>query len=317
MSGAPQGRDVVVIGASAGGVEALTRLLAALPAHFPAAVFTVLHMNPHWPSQLPRVFGRDTLLPVAFAVHGEPVERGRVYVAPPDNQMMIRGDRLHVVRGPKENGHRPSVDALFRTAAASYGGRVIGVVLTGYQNCGTAGLMSIKARGGVAVVQSPDQAMARDMPQSAVDNVAVDHVVSLDEIAPLLGRLVREPPGPAAPVVPGTVAQLEGDEPGQPAEIVCPVCYGSMTQARLNGYESFRCHVGHVFSLDDLSAEQSESVERALWAASRALEESAALAYRMSAIATGDMRLRHEEQAQAQVANAELIRSIILGGKKL
>lgn len=314
MTATAHRRDVVVIGASAGGVEAIGRVLGGLPEGLAASVFVVLHMNPYWPSKLPQVFARHTRLPVGFAIHGEPIEHGRVYVAPPDNQLMLRAGYLHVVRGPKENGHRPSVDALFRTAAAAFGSRVIGVVLTGYQDCGTAGLMSIKARGGTAVVQSPEEAFAKDMPASAVEHAKVDHVVPVGEIPEVLQRLIAEPAGPTLPVG-GAIAQLEGDAPGVPVELVCPLCSGAMTETTVNGYQSFRCHVGHAFSLSDVASEQAESVERAMWAASRALEESAALERRLALASMGDMKGRHEEKEQAQLANAQLIRSLILGNK--
>ncbi|MBK7862618.1 MAG: chemotaxis protein CheB [Archangiaceae bacterium] len=308
---ASAGHDIVVMGASAGGVEALGHVLAGLPEHLGAAVFTVLHMHPGWPSQLPQVFARSCRLPVDFGVHGEPIVTGRVYVAPPDNQLMVRGGRLQVMRGPKENGHRPSIDALFRSAASYCGARVVGVVLTGYQDDGTGGLISIKARGGLAVVQSPETAEASSMPQSVLDHVHADYVVPLGEMAALLTRLVAEPAGPELPLT-GASALPEA---GVPVELVCPVCNGSMTQADLEGYQAFRCSVGHVFSLDDVANEHSESVERALWAALRALEESAALSRRLTATSSGELRERHAEKARAQRQNAELIREIIAGAR--
>src|SRR5262245_25058272 len=152
------GHDILAIGASAGGFDALSKVVAGLPADLPAAVFVVLHTSPTMPSILPELLAKRGPLPAMHAVHGQRFENGRIYVAPPDNHLLVRPGYVQVVRGPKENGHRPSVDVLFRSAAASYGPRTIGVVLTGYLDCGTAGLLSIKARGGIGVAEDPQTA---------------------------------------------------------------------------------------------------------------------------------------------------------------
>jgi two-component system chemotaxis response regulator CheB len=242
-------------------------------------------------------------------MHGEATVPGRIYVAPPDNHLMLRPGYLHVVRGPKENGHRPAVDALFRTAATVYGPRVIGVVLTGYLDCGTAGMLSIKARGGLAVVQDPRDASVSDMPQSVVEHVEVDHIAPLRDIPGLLSRLASEPAGAAPAHLPGALMELEGDEPGVAAEIVCPSCQGKLTESALNGFQVFRCHVGHAFSLESVAAEQADEIERALWAAVRALEEGAALSRRLAAGASGHLRQRFEEKEAAQAQQAHVIRN--------
>jgi two-component system chemotaxis response regulator CheB len=313
MAGNGKHRDIVVIGASAGGVEALTQLIAGLPADLPASVFVVLHIHPDSPSLFPRLLNRRSALPAAHAVHGEMIAPGRVYVAPADNHLMLRSGYMDVVRGPKETGHRPSVDALFRTAAKAYGPRVIGVVLTGYRDCGTAGLMSIKARGGVAVVQDPADAAVPDMPASAMKHVAVDQVATLAEMPALITKLVSEPPGLAPAAVPQAIRQVEGDELGTPSEVVCPSCNGKLTEVEVDGFPVFRCHVGHAFSLRTLAVEQADQVERALWAASRALEESASLAERMANTASGDMEQRFRERHESLIQQARVIRQIILG----
>src|SRR5438067_9132194 len=167
--------DTIVIGASAGGVEVLLKLAGALPADLPASIFLVIHTLPGHRSELPELLSRRGPLPARHPMHGEKIAPGHIYVAPPDNHLLLRQGSMEVVRGARENGHRPAADALFRSAAAAYGPRVIGVVLSGYQNCGTAGMMSIKARGGLAVVQDPETATAPDMPTSVIDKVPVDH----------------------------------------------------------------------------------------------------------------------------------------------
>lgn len=309
-------RDVIVIGASTGGLEVLLGLVSELPADLPAAVFVVVHRSAEAPDLLPELLSARGRLPARHPLHGQKIEHGNIYVAPADNQLLLRQGSVAVVRGPKENGHRPAVDALFRTASSAYGPRVIGVVLSGYQDCGTAGMMSIKSRGGVSVVQSPETATAPDMPRSVIARVPVDHVVHPRELAQLLTLLTSRAPGPAREPEP-FVAQLEGSVPGQPAEVVCPICQGVLTQSDPSAFEHFRCHTGHSFSMESLVREQAEGMERALWAAVRALEESAALSRRLAVSEKSDLRLRFREKASTQSEQADLIRQILLGGSLL
>jgi two-component system, chemotaxis family, protein-glutamate methylesterase/glutaminase len=311
------GHDIVAIGASAGGVAAVRSLLRGLPKDFPAAIFVVIHVSPHGPSALPRIFSRAGPLPARHPADGEPIRPETVYVAPPDRHLLIRPGRILLSRGPQENHTRPAVDPLFRSAALAYGPRVIGVVLTGYLDCGTAGLLSIKARGGVAIVQDPRDAEVPEMPASAIRHATVDHVAALRDIPALLGRLVEEPAAPWPKHLVGTLAEVEGDEPGVGAEIVCPICQGRLTETHINGYQMFRCHVGHAFSLESVAAEQAEEVERALWSAARALEESATLSARLATTSRGELRHRFAEREQTQIRDAELIRQILLSGGTL
>lgn len=306
--------DILVVGASTGGIEALGQLVAGLPADLPAAVFVVLHMQPGFASVLPEMLARRGPLRATHAIHGEPIMPGRIYLATPDNHLTLRPGFVQVVRGPKENGHRPSIDALFRTASVAYGSRVIGAVLTGYLDCGTAGLLSIKARGGIAVVQDPRDAEVPAMPNSAIRHAPVDHVVPIRDMPALVTRLVGEPAGPRPGHLPGVIGEVEGDEPGVGSDIVCPICHGRLTETEVNGYHSFHCHVGHAFSLESVAAEQAEEVERALWSAARALEESAALSGRLAARHRGEMQQRFAEKEEAQMRDAELIRRILLSG---
>jgi two-component system chemotaxis response regulator CheB len=294
----------------------LLDLVAELPRDLPAAVFVVLHRAPMESDHLPELLSGRGPLPAVHPLHTERVERGKIYIAPPDKQLLLRPGRVDVVRGPRENGHRPAVDALFRTASASYGPRVIGVVLSGYQDCGTAGMMSIKARGGVSVVQSPESAKAPDMPQSVLRRVPVDHIVHPRELASLLVRLASEPAGPERQPD-GVVGRLEGAAPGDPTPVVCPICQGVLTEAHAGAFEHFRCHVGHAFSMESLVREQSESLERALWAAVRVLEESSGLSRRLAFRESGDLHQRFSEKARTQIEQADLIREILLRGGTL
>jgi two-component system chemotaxis response regulator CheB len=235
------GRDILVVGASAGGVEALTELARGLPADLPAAVFMVLHVPPHATSVLPRILSRAGRLPTAHAREGEPIRPGRIYVAPPDHHMLLRRGYVYLARGPRENSHRPAVDPLFRTAARAYDGRVVGVLLSGALDDGTAGLAAIKRRGGIALVQDPDEALFSGMPRSAIENVEVDHVVSLAGMAGLLSRLACEPVAEETKErVPDEMEQETQIEafalsaienrvhPGTPSTFGCPECGGTL-----------------------------------------------------------------------------------------
>jgi two-component system, chemotaxis family, protein-glutamate methylesterase/glutaminase len=308
--------DVDVIGASAGGVEILLDMAGKLPLDLAASLFVVVHLSPDHPSTLPELLSNRGPLRAIHPLHDEAIRPGMIYVAPPDNHLQLRPGTIEVVRGPRVNGHRPAVDVLFRTAAAAYGSRVIAVVLSGYQDCGTAGMMSVKSRGGISVVQDPATAAAPDMPRHVIDRVKVDHIVTPGDLASVLTRLVAAPPGPTGQPT-SFVQQIEGTELGQRAEVVCPICEGVLTEAQPGVFQHFRCHVGHAFTLESLVREQSEELERVLWAAVRALEESAALAQRVSGHETGDLRARFAEKAQTHAQQAHYIRMLLLHGKSL
>lgn len=308
--------DVVVIGGSAGAVDVLLNLVGELPPNLPASLFVVVHTQPTSENLLPQLLSRRGPLPATHPLHGEKILPGRIYVAPPDNQLLVRPGLMEVVRGPRENGQRPAVDALFRTAAQAYGPRVIGVVLSGYLDCGTAGMMSVKARGGLCVVQSPETAVARNMPQRVIDRVACDHTTDPLELPGLIARLVHTPAGPGREVD-GEVQRIEGNGAGSPAELVCPTCQGVITEAQAGAVQVFRCHVGHTFSLESLVREQSEEMERALWAAVRSLEEGAALAARLGYDDPGGLGHRFDEKARTQRSQADVIREILLHGRRL
>lgn len=288
---AEAGRDIIVVGASAGGVQALQRLAAGLPADLPAAVFIVLHVWPDSPSMLAPILERCGPLPAKEAVDGEGIQHGRIYIAPSDLHLFVDSGRVHVVRGPKENRTRPAINPLFRSAAAAYRNRVIGVILTGTLDDGSAGLWAIKQCGGIAIVQSDPQ--FGEMPRSALENVQVDFHVPLDQIPPLLARLAREPLDgvPSAPV-PEIVrfnnqgAKMENngislDAIGPRSAFSCPECNGALWELD-EGRLQYRCHVGHAFSAEVLNEAQNGTIEQSLWSALRGLKESAALDERLA-----------------------------------
>ena len=280
---------IVVVGASAGGVEALADLAASLPDDLAAAVFVVLHLPATGTSALPEILRRHGPLPAAHVNDGEPIRPGRIYVAPPDHHVLVRTGHVHLSRGPRENGHRPAIDPLFRSAAREYATEVIGVVLSGALDDGTAGLLAIKSRGGVAVVQQPTDALYPGMPGNALEHVQVDHVVAAASIGKLLTRLVADlldAPREPAPTGMRVEVEMEGfapeafesNHPGRPSGFSCPDCNGVLWQIKDGGPERYRCRVGHAWSPESLLSQQSEALEAALWVALRSLEERAALA---------------------------------------
>jgi two-component system chemotaxis response regulator CheB len=323
------GRDIIVIGASAGGVGALSGVIEYLPPDLPAAVFVVLHLAPHGRSALPSILGRSGCLPASHPTNGEAIEPGRIYIAPPDHHLAIDGDKVILSRNASENGHRPAIDVLFRTAARAFGQRVVGVVLTGNLDDGTAGLAAIKRCGGAAVVQDPSEADYPSMPESAIANVKVDHVLALGDIGPMLDRLAREP-RPAIPADCGTVEEEPYDmgvndkdtggpgPAGEPSGFTCPDCGGALYERPGEKPLHFRCRTGHAFSPESLIAKQSDSLDAALWAALRSLEENAAMARRMAKRARehdNEMsRRRYERRAHDAETHAKLLRSMLETG---
>ncbi len=302
------GHDIIIVGASAGGVEALVKLVHDLPADLPAAVFVVLHIPADPPSLLPAILSRAGALPAVHPVDNTKIERGCIYIAPPDHHMLLELDHICVIRGPKENRHRPAVDPTLRSGALAYGPRVIGVILTGALDDGTAGLLAVKRHGGTAVVQDPKDALYPSMPQNAIEYVDVDYIVPLSQMAALLKRLVDETTADEAMYpVPQDMnnevsaaamsrnASNEHEHIGIPSVYSCPECGGVLWEIQDNGLLRFRCRVGHAFTSETMLAQQDEALEEALWTALKTLEEHASLTQRMlkHAYQRGHERLAH------------------------
>jgi two-component system, chemotaxis family, protein-glutamate methylesterase/glutaminase len=320
---------VVVVGASAGGVEALKRLVAELPADLDAAVVVVLHIPTRSTSVLPEILDRATPFRARSAEDGDVLEAGVVYVAPPDRHVLVRGDRLQVVRGPRENGHRPAIDPLFRSAAATRGNEVIAVVLTGVLDDGSAGVVAVSRHGGTVVVQDPADAAFPDMPAHAIADDSPEAILPLDEIATFLAKTVREPP----PRHEGSEAMSDDDQletdyaalqrdaiarpnpPGELAPFGCPDCGGVLTEVDDEQLIRFRCRVGHAYSADVLLECQEETVEQALFTALRALEERADLSRRFARRLRRNDLGRRAELAEEDAVNderqAEVVRQLL------
>jgi two-component system chemotaxis response regulator CheB len=302
-------------------------LVAGLPVDFPATVLVVLHVPTAGTSALPVILDRSGPLPVRHARDGDKLLRGHVLVAPPDQHLIVYDDAVTLSRGPKENGHRPAVDVLFRSAAKVLGSRVIGVILSGALDDGTAGMVAITLRGGIGVVQDPAEALHESMPKSARDAAALDLVMPAKEIPQLLASLVGEwaDDAPAAPSdlmsMEAAMAELDPQavhalsRPGTPAGFACPDCHGSLFQIAEGNLVRFRCRVGHAWSPDSLIARQSSDLESALWMALRSLEEKAALSRELGDRASErGHRLsgeKFDEHAVEALEAAELVRGLI------
>lgn len=283
----------VVVGASAGGISALQGLVGGLPADFPASVFVVVHTAAHTPCVLDEVLGRAGPLPCAYAGDGEHFRAGHIYIAQPDRHLLVEDSVMRVVYGPKENRHRPSIDALFRSAALAYRSRAIGIILSGLLDNGTAGLLAVKKMGGIAMVQDPEEAAFPSMPESALKWVTVDYCLPVSQIASKLDKLVRqervefsELPPPYIQVEKDAAegASLHGTEAemiGQLAPLSCPDCGGSLFEIQEVDHLRFRCIIGHAFSAQSLLYSQTEEVEDALWQTVQVMEGHAILLERM------------------------------------
>ncbi len=305
--------DLVVIGASAGGVETLTHIIGDLPDELPATVCIVVHIAPTSPSALAHILARATSLPCRAARDGEPLILGDILVAPPDRHLEIEDGVAKLTVGPSENGHRPAVDTLFRTAAAARERRVIGVVLTGNQDDGTAGLELIRASGGATIVQDPDDAQYSGMPANALANVSVDAVVPAELIADTIAAMVRGEPLPG-----GVGDSAPADDPEEEGGVsaVCPACGGVLTEQVEAGVTQWQCRVGHRYSPTSLADARAEDAEAALWTAVRALEDRAALLQRMAEKAEmrEQSRSARSFQRRAETASeqAERVRQVLI-----
>jgi two-component system chemotaxis response regulator CheB len=324
-----QHRNIVVIGASAGGLDALKTLVAELPADLPAAFFVVLHTSADSPSLLANILNYAGKLPASEAKDQAAIRTGQIYVAPPDYHLLLERGWMRITRGPKENRFRPAIDPLFRSAAYAFGRQVIGVVLSGMLDDGTAGLWAIKDRGGVAVVQEPREAPYPSMPQSALRYVAVDYRLRMSEMATMLDKLVREPLAAEGELpVSDTLSietkiALEDDalqsgvlRLGKPSLFTCPECQGVLVQIEEGNLVRFRCHTGHAYSQETLLAEVEEAIENSLWSALRTMDEKVLLLEQMAQQAgdpqSNDLARRFVEKAREVAVRSQQVRQFVL-----
>lgn len=322
-------RNIIVIGASAGGFSVLQRLVADLPPDLPAALFVVWHMPPDGQGLLSNVFNRAHTLHAADAVDGEPIALGRIYVAPPDHHLLVEPGCVRVTKGPKEHRFRPAVDPLFRSAAVAYGPRVVGVVLSGALDDGSAGLWAIKQHGGTAVVQDPLDAEVPSMPHNAMRTVAVDYAVPSADLAALLVHLSQESvPAPPEITMDDDKTRIEIRiaaaenaleagvmRLGSPTLYTCPDCHGVLLALRDGEQVRFRCHTGHAFSVDSLLAAVTATTEDQLWSAVRSLDENILLLNHLSdhlaEAQHPSLAAIYYQQANATKAQSQLVRQAL------
>jgi two-component system chemotaxis response regulator CheB len=321
-------RDIIVIGASLGGIDALKALTATLPSDLPAAILIVVHIAPSSPGILPVILQQSGTLSASIPANGEAIRPGHIFVAPPDQHMLLdESGSVRLAHGPKENLARPAIDPLFRSASI-FGSRVIGVILTGGLDDGSAGLWSIKQQGGTALVQHPNDALAPSMPLNAMLRVAVDYCVPLSEIGPLLGRLTKETiPRKEKPLMSEqirteikvasgekmTLAEIK--KLGVPSSFACPECHGVLSQINEQNISRFRCHTGHAYSLQSLLTQYEADTEESLWNTIRSIEERMMLLQK----AAEELRLLDEARSVESLQKAtelegqlEVLRKIVM-----
>ena len=286
---------IVTVGASAGGLNAVSELIAQIPEDLSVSVFIVLHLSKvGMGSFLINRIQKYTSYKCSIGADGEEIEAGHIYLAPADEHILIREGKILIGRGPAENRWRPSIDVLFRSAAASYGNRTIGIILTGYLNDGTAGMSAIKKSGGFCIVQDPNEAEYPDMPLSVIENIEVDYCVKLAEIGPLIKEIMSreaiEGNGVPADVIReaeiaqnvATGVEVITSLPTQPSVFICPDCVGGLWSMKDENLNRYRCQIGHAFSEKDLDLRQSENIESTLWVALRMMEERKTLLKKIS-----------------------------------
>lgn len=305
-------RDIVVIGGSAGSLQVLQTILQSLPWNFAPSIFVVLHTTEDSPGVLPEILNRSSKLPVMYAIHNAEILPSRVYVAPAGQRhLLLDRGTIRLAPGPRENRSRPAIDALFRSASYAYGNQVIGVVLTGNLDDGAAGLLDIKNRGGLAIVQDPDEAVASSMPASAIETTQVDFILPAEQIGPKLVELASTESAEKI----RSISNGEGSMSATGQTYACPECGGVLEECKEGGMLRFRCRVGHIYSPESLLADQTEAVEHALWAAIRSMEEQAQFSDRLADKSRQKKRprlvRRFKEKADASRENANVLRELL------
>jgi two-component system, chemotaxis family, protein-glutamate methylesterase/glutaminase len=310
--------DIIVIGTSAGGIEALTQLLAPIKSSIPASIFIVLHLSPHSSNEaLITILQKNTELTCMTAVHGKHIKKGHVYLAPVNEHLLIKDDHILLVRGARENGFRPAIDATFRSAAANYGSRVIGVILTGLLYDGIAGMEAIKRSGGFTIVQDPQDAEFNELPQNVLQHIEVDYCLPLHEIAVLLSELARRPSDTSISVpedirIEAEIAErmLQSTEVvetlGDRSHFTCPDCGGSLWQLNHGDTIRFRCHTGHAHVAQSLLSEKDKQLEETLWIAMRVLEERKNMLTALAAQNRNDSKNRVADSYQDKIEEAKM-----------
>ena len=319
-------RDILALGASAGGFEALRFLAGEFSPDFPASILMVIHLSSQFRSTLDAILTQAGPLQATFAVDGEKLKRGHIYIAPPARHLLVESEELRLGLGPRENNARPALDPLFRSAALCCGARAIGAVLTGTLGDGAAGLLALKQSGGITVVQDPSDAAYPEMPTTALTRLQPDHVVGLAGMPALFEKLVRQPEGQPVPVAGaieyeveiargGRGSMNEMDRIGRRSVLACPDCHGVMWEIDEGELVRYRCHVGHAYLAEIMSLALDDNLRRAVGSALRALDERISLARNLEKQASGSGRTQiaesWAEKAREFEREAKVIRDSI------
>ncbi|TSD62905.1 chemotaxis protein CheB [Inquilinus sp. KBS0705] len=318
-------KNIIVVGASAGGIKAVSELINKLPADLPIAVFIVIHMSKYsQASVIVKTLGKLTSYKCLIAEDGAAVQAAHIYLAPADRHLLIKTGKAHLIYGPHENRWRPSIDVLFRSAAAAYGSSVIGVILSGLLDDGTSGMSAIKRSGGICIVQEPSEAEYNDMPLNVIHNVAVDHQVLVQDMGYIIADIVSKPQ--AHQPIPDDV-KIEADiterlvsnindlkQLGHHSDFTCPDCGGSLWEIGSNGHKRYRCHTGHVYTAAALLQKQGEEMEESIWISIRMLEERRNLLMNMSATSKGSPGLisDYERRSDELSVHIERLKSLLI-----
>ncbi len=318
--------DIIVLGASAGGIEALKAVISTLPRDFPAALFAVVHIGAHSENLLAQSLARSTTLRVKTVESDEPIERGLLLVARADHHLLVRQDHVQITRGPRENLWRPSIDVLFRSAAVAHGPRVIGIILSGALDDGSVGVVAIKRCGGIAIAQEPNEALFPDMPAAAIRTGRIDHVLPTREIGPMLARLVELPADAATPIpddlkleadigATGRSTRALQDKLGELSPYTCPECGGPLWKQG-GDVLHFRCLIGHGYTANALLDAPGHDVDSTLWVAVRQFEQRGQLQYEMaeeqSAGGHAPRAAYYRQRAEEMQAHAQVLRTLLL-----
>lgn len=300
-------KNIIVIGASAGGFRAINQLVANIPNTLPTAIFVVMHLGKQSvPEIILQHLERNTKFTCKVPTHGDPIQKGYLYIAPRDCHMLVTKGTIHITKGPHENRWRPSIDVLFRSAAAAYDSRSIGIVLSGMMDDGTSGMSAIKRSGGVCIVQEPEEAEFPDMPKNVLNNVDVDYRVPVNDIGYILDDLFAKPQGPMHEIpedirIEAEITQNMSSNINDMRKIadqsvfICPECGGGLWAVKNDKAHRYRCHTGHTYNEKLLVETQSEALEGSVWVCIRMLEERKLL---LSSVAS-------HEQEEGRSAEAE------------
>jgi two-component system chemotaxis response regulator CheB len=277
-------KNIIVIGASAGGIKAIYQLIERIPPDLPLAIFIVIHISKNsQPDIIAQQLQKKTAYTCLMAQDNEEIKSGHIYLAPTNHHLLVKKGYMRLIDGPHENRWRPSIDVLFRSAAAVYDSKVIGIILSGMLDDGTSGMSAVKRCGGTCLVQDPSEAEYIDMPVNVINNVNVDYQVPIADMGYIIDDILSKPHGPSLPIPEDVKLEAEITERmvsdvdamskiATPSDLTCPDCGGRLSQIN-NEPNRYRCHTGHVYIEPVLLDKQGEALEESIWASIRMMEE--------------------------------------------